>query len=139
MEHASLLSGENWGIWVLLLVVAVVAWTRYLQHKETLRMLERGVESRDVLELSKTMRLRKGLILGIGLLALGAGLGAGLSLAMDAEVVRPAAAAALTGLAVFLFALGTGTVFLHILWMRQASLVAASKPDQLDQPGEPKQ
>jgi hypothetical protein len=128
---------ENWGIWVLLLVVAVVAWARYLQHKETLRMLERGLESRDVLELSNTMRLRKGLILGIGLLALGAGLGAGLSLATDAGVIQPAAAAALTGLAVFLFALGSGTVFLHILWMRQASVVARGKADQPSEPAEP--
>ena len=130
---------ENWGIGVLVLVFGLVAWTRYLQHKETLRMLERGVESRDVLEFNKSNRLRRGLLSGIALVALGAGLGAGLSLADETAVVEPAAAAALIGLSVFLFALGIGTVFLHLLWMRQARVPAAGEADRPDEPTEPEQ
>jgi len=131
---------ENWGLLVIILplVLALAAWVRYLQHKETLRMLDRGSEAHDVLEFTKSMRLRKGLILGIGLLALGAGLGAGMSAADEAGVVDPAAAAALLGLSVFLFALGCGTVLLHILWMRQARVAAPRGDDQPDQPEEPK-
>jgi hypothetical protein len=132
---------EGWGpagFGVLLLVFALVAWTRYLQHKETLRMLESGPEAHDLIEFSRSMRLRRGLILGIALLALGAGLGAGLSAADEAGVVDPAAAAALLGLSVFLFALGCGTVLLHILWMRQARVAAPPRNNQPDQPEEPK-
>lgn len=129
---------DNWGIWVLVLVFGLVAWARYLQHKETLRMLDSGPEAHDVLEFTKSMRLRKGLILGIGLLALGAGLGAGMSAADEAGVVDPAIAAALLGLSVFLFALGFGTVLLHIVWMRQARVAAPRGDDQPDQLEEPK-
>jgi len=132
---------EDWGpagFGVLLMVFALIAWTRYLQYKETLRMLERGPEAHDLLEFTKSMRLRKGLFLGIGLLALGAGLGAGMSAADEAGIVNPAATAAFLGLSVFLFALGFGTVVLHILWMRQARAPAPRGNDQPSKPEEPK-
>ena len=132
---------ENWGpagFVLLLLVFALVAWVRYLQHKETLRMLDSGPEAHDLIELMKSTRLRRGLILGIALLALGAGLGAGMSAASDARVVGPAPVAAFLGLSVFLFALGCGTVLLHILWMRQARVAAPRGSNQPDQPEEPK-
>ena len=135
------LSFMNWGpagFVLLLLVFALIAWTRYLQYKETLRMVELGAQAHDLLELSRSTRLRKGLIFGIGLLALGAGLGAGMSAADEAGVMGPAPAAALIGLSVFLFALGCGTVLLHILWMRQARVAAPRGNDQPDQPEEPK-
>ncbi len=132
---------ENWGpagFVALLLVFALIAWTRYLQYKETLRMLDSGPEARDLIEFMKSTRLRRGLILGIALVALGAALGAGMSAAHEAGVVDPAAAAALLGLSVFLFALGFGTVVLHIVWMRQARVTASRGNDQPDQPEEPK-
>jgi len=131
---------ENWGLLVIILplVFALVAWTRYLQYKETLRMLDSGPEAHALLEFMKSTRLRRGLILGIALLALGAGLGAGMSAADEAGVVDPAAAAALLGLSVFLFALGCGTVVLHIVWMRQARVAAPRGNDQPDQLEEPK-
>jgi hypothetical protein len=122
-----------------LAALLLIAWTRYLQHKETLRMLERGAESRDVVEFTRSTQLRRGLLSGIVLLALGAGLGAGLALANEGAVVEPAAAAALTGLAVFLFALGTGIVFLHILWMRQTRVPAATEAPRPAEPPEPEQ
>ena len=131
---------ENWppaGFAILLLVFALVAYSRYLRHKETLRMLESGPEAHDLLEFMTSTRLRRGLVSGIALLALGAGLGAGLSAAEEAGVVDPAGAAALIGLSVFLFALGCGTVVLHILWMRQARVAAPRGNDQPDQPEEP--
>jgi len=135
----------NWGpAWfvvlpfvILPLMLALVAWARYLQHKETLRMLESGPQARDLIEFTRSTRLRRGLALGIGLLALGAGLGAGLSAADEAGVVGPAAAAALIGLSVFLFALGCGTVLLHVLWMRQARVAAPRGKDGPQSPSEP--
>jgi hypothetical protein len=132
---------EQWGLlafFVLLLVFALIAWTRYLQYKETLRMLDSGPAAHDLLEFMKSTRLRRGLILGIALLALGAALGAGMSAADEAGVVAPAAAAAFLGLSVFLFALGCGIVLLHILWMRQARVAAQPRNDRPDQPEEPK-
>jgi len=132
---------ENWGpagFVAMLLVFALIAWTRYLQYKETLRMLDSGPEAHALLEFMKSTRLRRGLILGIALLALGAGLGAGMSAASDARVVGPAPVAAFLGLSVFLFALGCGTVVLHIVWMRQARVAAPRGNDRPDQPEEPK-
>lgn len=133
---------ENWGpagFVILLLVFALIAWTRYLQHKETLRMLDSGPEAHDLLEFMRSTRLRRGLILGIALLALGAGLGAGMAAADEAAVIGPAPAAAFMGLSVFLFALGCGTVVLHILWMRQARVAAPRGNDQLRQPEGPEE
>jgi hypothetical protein len=132
---------ENWGpagFVALLLVFALIAWTRYLQYKETLRMLDSGPAAHDLLEFMRSTRLRRGLILGIALVALGAALGAGMSAADEAGIVAPAPAAALLGLSVFLFALGFGTVLLHIVWMRQARVPAPRGNDQPDQLEEPK-
>lgn len=130
---------ENWGIWVLLLVLALIAWTRYLQHKETLRMLERGAELRKMFQTSQTQRLRKGVLLAVGLLATGAGLGAGLAILREERLLAPEVAAPFVGLAVFFFALGAGTLLLHILWMRQASVAAAREDEQPHEPAEPEQ
>jgi hypothetical protein len=132
---------ENWGpagFVILLLLFALAAWTRYLQYRETLRMLDSGPEAHDLIELMKSARLRRGLILGIVLLALGAGLGAGMSAADEAGIVTPAATAAFLGLSVFLFALGFGIVLLHILWMRQARAPAPRGNDRPEKPEEPK-
>ena len=132
---------ENWGpagFVMLLLVFALIAWTRYLQYKETLRMLDSGPAAHDLLEFMGSTRLRRGLILGIALVALGAALGAGMSAADEAGIVNPAATAALLGLSVFLFALGCGTVVLHIVWMWQARVAAPRGNDRPDQPEEPK-
>jgi len=131
---------DNWGpagFVVLLLVFALIAWSRYLQYKETLRMLDSGPAAHHLLEFMKSTRLRRGLILGIALLALGAGLGAGMSGAEEAGAIGPAPAAAFIGLSVFLFALGCGTVVLHIVWMRQARVTAPRGNDRPDQPEEP--
>ena len=132
---------ESWGlaeVAVFTLAFALFAWSRYLQHKETLRVLDSGPEARDLLEFMRSSRLRRGLLFGIALLALGAGLGAGMSAADEAGVVDPTAAATLIGLSVFLFALGCGTVLLHILWMRQARAPAPRGNDRPDTPEEPK-
>jgi hypothetical protein len=130
---------ENWGIWVLLLVLALIAWTRYLQHKETLRMLERGAELRKMFQTSQTQQLRKGVLLAVGLLAMGAGLGAGLAILREERLLTPEVAAPFVGLAVFFFALGAGTLLLHILWMWQASVAAAREDEQPHEPAEPDQ
>ena len=132
---------ENWGpagFVALLLVFALIAWTRYLQYKETLRMLDSGPEAHDLLEFMKSTRLRRGLILGWALVALGAALGAGISAADEAGVIGPASAAAFLGLSVFLFALGFGIVVLHIVWMWQARVAAPRGNDRPDKPEEPK-
>lgn len=126
-------------IWILLLVFALVAWTRYLQHKETLQMLERGVELRKMFQSSQSQRLRKGLLVAVALLAMGAGLGAGLAIVREERLLTPEVAAPFVGLAVFFFALGAGTLLLHILWMRQASVPAASEDEQPHEPAEPEQ
>ncbi len=132
---------ENWGsagFVALLLVLALIAWSRYLQYKETLRMLDSGPEARDLLEFMRSSRLRRGLLLGVVLLALGAALGAGMSAADTAGIVSPAATAAFLGLSVFLFALGSGTLLLHIIWMRQARPPTPRGNDRPDTPEEPK-
>jgi hypothetical protein len=131
----------NWGlaeVAVFILAFALFAWIRYLQHKETLRVLDSGPEAHDLLEFMRSSRLRRGLLFGIALLALGAALGAGMSAADEAGIVAPAAAAAFLGLSVFLFALGFGTVLLHVLWMRQARAPAPRGNGRPDQPEEPK-
>ena len=132
---------ENWGLAgfvILLLVFALIAWARYLQYRETLRMLDSGPAAHDLIEFMKSMRLRRGLILGIALFALGAALGASVSVAEESGVIAPSATVALTGLSVFLFALGCGIVLLHIVWMCQARGAARRGNDQPHKPEEPK-
>jgi hypothetical protein len=134
MEHDSVFGAL--GFWVLLLVLALVAWTRYLQHKETIETLKRQAEPNHVVRDRQILRLRKGLLLAVGLLAMGAGLGAGLGIVREEKLLTPEVAAPFVGLAVFFFALGAGTLLLHLLWMRQASVAAASEDEQPEEPPE---
>jgi hypothetical protein len=137
MEHDSVFGAL--GFWILLLVIVLVAWTRYLQHKETIETLKRQAEPDRVVWDRQIVRLRKGLLLAVGLLAMGAGLGAGLAVVMGEGLLTPEVTAPFVGLAVFFFALGAGTLLLHILWMRQASVAPAAEDEQPEEPAEPEQ
>jgi hypothetical protein len=53
------------------LVVAWVIWSRYLYHKETMKLAEMGGNARDALELRERWRVRWGLLVGAGVISIG--------------------------------------------------------------------
>jgi hypothetical protein len=55
----------------LAFVIALVAWIRYLHHKETMRTLELGGDARAGLELGERWRARSGMVAGAVMMVLG--------------------------------------------------------------------
>ncbi len=120
--------------WVLVAVFSLLAWNRYLRHKETMLMLER--QSNGLLQSRQRQFFWTGVDMGVVLMALGAALGAGVAAANATGVMSPSLSPLLIGLAVFLFALGAGILLTHALWSRQDRRPAARGGERLERPDE---
>lgn len=101
---------------LLVVIFAWLAWSRYLQHKELMRMQERGGEWQALVADRDRWRIRGGIIAGSIVLLLGAGvLGAGLVVVQAGDRTGGGILATLGGAVA-----GVGLVVLvaHIIWGR---------------------
>jgi len=108
----------------LMLVVALLAWVRYLHHKETMRTLESGGDaprrleslSQARMEAQERRRLRSGMMAGVVVTALG--LGVLSNVLLRPQMMDPDTRALVVGLVVFLLITGVANFVAHVVWSR---------------------
>lgn len=108
---------------IVVLTLGSLAWVRYLRHKETLRMIEAGGESKTaVLEARERRQARKGWLVGAILLVLGLALLVPLGVALATFLAMSSGANHLSGMdpgqtvgSVWLIFLGAVCAFVIIM------------------------
>jgi hypothetical protein len=132
---------------VVMFVVALVAWMRYLHHKETMKTLESGGDAVGRLESAKQARMeeeerwrvRNGMMTGVVIAALGlATLGASLSLGScststsQVSELDYATLSLVLGVGAFLLLVGLASFVANLIWSRQhAALVRPAESAQV--------
>jgi hypothetical protein len=108
----------------LALVLGLLAWGRYLHHKETMKSLEVGGDaprhleslSHARMEAQERRRLRSGMMAGVVVTALG--LGVLSNLLLRPQMMDPDTRALVVGLVVFLLITGVANFVAHVVWSR---------------------
>ncbi len=114
----------------LMLLFALLAWVRYLHHRETMKTLESGGDasqrleslSQARMEARERRRLRSGMMAGVIVTALGLGV-------LSAVLFRPQmmaheTQALVVGLVVFLLITGAANFVAHAIWSQRLGAAA---------------
>jgi hypothetical protein len=121
----------------LMLLVALLAWVRYLHHKETMKTLESGGDasqrleslSQARMEARERWRLRSGIMAGILVTAVGIGVLFDVLLRLPGaspgnRQMNPETQALMVGLAVFLLITGAANFVAHAIWSQRSAATA---------------
>jgi len=112
-------------------VLGLLAWNRWLSHKETMRLAELGGGSRETLGLRERWRARHGVLWAVRVLAIGVALAVALVIAdnwdtyLGRRVIGGKEMLLLTGAAVFLLLVGAVTLIAYGIWSRRDVAVLA--------------
>jgi hypothetical protein len=129
----------------LALVVGLLAWVRYLHHKETMKTLDAGGDgprrleslSQARMEAQERERLRFGMMLGVLVTALGIGVLSNVLLRLPGtspqyQPMDPGTQASMVGLAVFLLIAGLANSIAHLIWSRRHAAAAGAAESPRD-------
>jgi len=101
-------------------VLALVAWSRYLYHKEMMRLAEGHGDLKSGLEVMEVWRTRRGILWGIRVSAVGAAL-IGAAVFWGRTHFPPDAVVGLAFVGTLLLVIGGATLVAYAVWSRKSA------------------